>query len=89
MVYFIHTLQKVCLMTRNKQPNHQPIRSTMTEFPRSSEKPSRTQGRYGAWNVKRPKKFMRTYGLRRLQMYTSMMVKAWLRNTKLTNTAII
>ena len=60
----------------------------MTEFPRSSEKPSSTHGRYGAWKVKRPKKFMRTYGLRRLQTYTSMMVNAWPRNTRLTNTAM-
>ena len=60
----------------------------MTEFPSSSEKPSSTHGRYGAWKVKRPKKFMRTYGLRRLQTYTSMMVNAWPRNTRLTNTAM-
>ena len=32
----------------------------MTEFPSMSEKPNSTQGKKGALNVKRPKKFMRT-----------------------------
>lgn len=55
------------------------------ELPSSSEKPMSTQGRKGAWKLRRPKKFMRTYGFLRLHTYTSIMVKAWPRNTKLTN----
>lgn len=66
-----------------------PIRSTMTEFPSMREKPNSTQGKNGALKVKRPKKFMRTYGFLLLQTYTSMMVNAWPRKTKLTNRAMI
>jgi len=64
-----------------------PNRSTDTEFPSSSEKPNRTQGRYGALNVRRPKKFMRTNGFLLAQTYTSMIVNAWPRNNKLTKNA--
>lgn len=61
----------------------------MTEFPSMREKPNSTQGKNGALKVKRPKKFMRTYGFLLLQTYTSMMVNAWPRKTKLTNRAMI
>lgn len=61
----------------------------MTEFPSMSEKPNSTQGRNGALKVKSPKKFIRTNGFLRLQMYTSIIVKAWPRKTKLTNKAMI
>lgn len=37
-----------------------PMRSTVTEFPRTSEKPNNTQGNKGALNVNKPKKFIRT-----------------------------
>lgn len=57
----------------------------MMEFPSSRENPMSTHGRKGAWKFKRPKKFMRTFGLRLLHMYTSIMVKAWPKNTRLTN----
>ena len=57
----------------------------MTEFPNNSEKPMSTHGRKGAWKLRRPKKFMRTYGFLRLHTYTSIMVKAWPRKTRLTN----
>jgi len=77
------------LFNNQRKTAHQPIRSTMTELPRSSENPRRTHGRYGAWKLKSPKKFIRTYGLRRLHTYTSMMVNAWPRKTKPTNTATI
>lgn len=56
----------------------------MMEFPSRREKPISTQGRKGAWKFSRPKKFMRTLGFLRLHTYTSMMVKAWPRNTRLT-----
>ena len=65
-----------------------PMRSTVTEFPSTSEKPNNTQGNKGALNVNKPKKFIRTKRFLRLQMYTSIMVNAWPRNTKLTNSAI-
>lgn len=61
-----------------------PKRSTMMELPSSRENPISTQGKKGAWKLSRPKKFIRTLGFRLLQMYTSMMVKAWPRNTRLT-----
>jgi len=48
----------------------------MTEFPSIREKPNSTQGKKGALKVKRPKKFIRTKGFLRLQMYTSIIVKA-------------
>lgn len=62
-----------------------PKRSTMMEFPSSRENPMSTHGRKGAWKFKRPKKFMRTFGFLLLHMYTSMMVKAWPKNTRFTN----
>lgn len=37
-----------------------PMRSTVTEFPSTSEKPNNTQGNKGALNVNKPKKFIRT-----------------------------
>lgn len=37
-----------------------PMRSTVTEFPRTSEKPNNTQGNKGALKVNKPKKFIRT-----------------------------
>lgn len=43
-----------------------PKRSTMMELPSRSENPISTQGRKGAWKFNRPKKFMRTFGFRRL-----------------------
>ncbi|KAJ7308904.1 hypothetical protein JRQ81_008180 [Phrynocephalus forsythii] len=55
------------------------------EFPSKSENPIRTHGRNGAWKMSSPKKFMRTKGFRRLQMYTNMIVNACPKNTKLTN----
>lgn len=61
-----------------------PKRSTMIELPSRSENPISTQGRKGAWKFSRPKKFMRTFGFRRLHTYTSIIVKAWPRNTRLT-----
>lgn len=61
-----------------------PKRSTMMELPRRREKPIRTQGRKGAWKFSRPKKFIRTLGFLLLQTYTSMIVKAWPKNTRLT-----
>lgn len=61
-----------------------PRRSTMMELPSSRENPISTQGKKGAWKLSRPKKFILTLGFRLLQMYTSMMVKAWPRNTRLT-----
>ena len=39
-----------------------PTRSMVTGLPRSTEKPSKTQGRYGAVNGKSPKKDMRWCG---------------------------
>lgn len=57
----------------------------MMELPSSKENPMRTHGRKGAWKLSRPKKFMRTLGLRLLHTYTSMIVNAWPRNTRLTN----
>lgn len=63
-----------------------PRRSTMMELPSRRENPIRTQGRKGAWKFRSPKKFMRTLGFLLLQMYTSMMVKAWPKNTRLTKT---
>lgn len=61
-----------------------PKRSTMMELPSKRENPISTQGKKGAWKFSRPKKFILTLGFRLLQMYTSMMVKAWPRNTRLT-----
>lgn len=69
-------------------PTAMPIRSTRTEFPKRREKASRTHGKYGAWKLSRPKKFIRTYGFRLLHTYTSIMVNAWPRNKRLTNSAI-
>lgn len=54
------------------------------ELPSRRENPISTQGKKGAWKLSRPKKFILTLGFRLLQMYTSMMVKAWPRNTRLT-----
>lgn len=56
----------------------------MMELPSRRENPISTQGKKGAWKLSRPKKFILTLGFRLLQMYTSMMVKAWPRNTRLT-----
>lgn len=61
-----------------------PRRSTMMELPSRRENPISTQGKKGAWKFSRPKKFILTLGFRLLQMYTSIMVKAWPRNTRLT-----
>lgn len=61
-----------------------PRRSTMMELPSRRENPISTQGKKGAWKFSRPKKFILTLGFRLLQMYTSMMVKACPRNTRLT-----
>ncbi len=69
----------------NKSDKSPPKRSTMMEFPSSRENPMSTHGRKGAWKFKRPKKFMRTFGFLLLHMYTSMMVKAWPKNTRFTN----
>jgi len=61
----------------------------MTELPSINENPNKTQGRNGALNVNKPKKFILIKGFRRLHMYTSMMVNACPRNTRFTNKAII
>jgi len=65
------------------------MRSTMTELPSRRENPRRTQGKYGAWKFIMPKKFILTYGFRLLHTYTSIMVNALPRNTRLTNKAVI
>ena len=65
------------------------MRSTITELPSISEKPNKTQGKNGALKVSKPKKFIRTNGFLLLHMYTSMMVKAWPRNTRFTKNATI
>ena len=65
---------------------HLPKRSMTMELPSNKENPMSTQGRKGAWKLSRPKKFIRTYGFRRLQIYTSMIVNAWPRKNKLAKT---
>lgn len=58
-------------------------------LPRMTENPRRAHGRYGAKKFKMPKKFMRMYGLRRDHTYTSIIVKAWPKNSKLMKKAKI
>lgn len=58
-------------------------------FPRITENPSSAQGKYGARKFKMPKKFIRMNGLRRDQTYTSIIVNAWPRNSKLMKNAKI
>lgn len=54
-----------------------------------TEKPSRAHGKYGAKKFRIPKKFMRMYGLRRDQTYTSIIVNAWPKKSKLMKKAKI
>ena len=57
-----------------------PIKSTITDPPKSTDIRTRIHGRYGAWKANRPKKLYRTYGFRLHQMYTIMVVRASPRN---------
>lgn len=66
-----------------------PIKSTPIVLPKITENPNNTHGKYGAIKFRRPKKFIRVNGLRRDQTYTSIIVNAWPRNSKLTSNANI
>lgn len=70
-------------------PTTIPIKSTQIVLPISTENPSSTHGRYGAWKFKIPKKFMRMNGFLRDQTYTNMIVNACPKNKRLTKNANI
>ena len=57
-------------------------------FPRRTEKERRTQGRYGAWKEKRPKKLIRTCGFLLAQTYTIRNVNEDPRKCRFTNGAM-